>query len=75
VSIFVGSSVWFAAMDSEIGITPRAKDLEKQLEPCHDHHVLIETWLLLNSRYRPEVANRFWEQLQQSGVRKEIAEF
>jgi hypothetical protein len=23
----------------------------------------------------PEVANRFWEQLQQSGVRKEIAEF
>jgi hypothetical protein len=74
VSIFVGSSVWFAAMDSEIGITPRAKDLEKQLGPCHAH-VLIETWLLLNSRYRPEVANRFWEQLQQSGVRKEIAEF
>lgn len=75
MSIFVGSSVWFAAMDSEIGITPRAKDLEKQLGPRHDHHVLIETWLLLNSRYRPEVANRFWEQLQQSGVRKEIAEF
>jgi len=48
-------------MVSEIGITPRAKDLEKQLGPRHDQHVLIETWLLLNSRYRPEVANRFWE--------------
>ena len=59
-------------MDSEFGITPRAN--EQQLGPRHDHHVLIETWLLLNSRYRPEVANRFWEQLQQSGVRIEIVE-
>ena len=35
-------------------------------------HVLIETWLLLNSRYRREIAERFLDRLHESEVHLEI---
>jgi predicted nucleic acid-binding protein len=35
-------------------------------------HVLIETWLLLNSRHRRQVADAFWDRLQSSRVHIEI---
>jgi predicted nucleic acid-binding protein len=31
-------------------------------------HVLVETWLLLNSRFRREVAESFWSQIRAGGV-------
>lgn len=72
MSVFVDTSVWFAAVSARDHDNERAKSI---LAGTPDHvtsdHVLIETWLLLNSRFRREVADRFWEQLRRSGVRIE----
>jgi predicted nucleic acid-binding protein len=35
-------------------------------------HVLVEMWLLLNSRYRRQAAERFWENLRSASVRLEL---
>jgi predicted nucleic acid-binding protein len=73
LSVFVDSSVWFAASVARDQDNERAKSI---LRSTWDHvttdHVLIETWLLLNSRYRREVAERFWDQLQRSNVHIEL---
>jgi predicted nucleic acid-binding protein len=73
LSIFVDSSVWFAAAVARDHDNDRAKSI---LRSTWDHvttdHVLVETWLLLNSRYRREVAERFWDQIQRGGVTIEI---
>ena len=34
-------------------------------------HVLIETWLLLNSRYHRHAAENFWQSIRQAQVRVE----
>jgi predicted nucleic acid-binding protein len=69
LSVFVDSSVWFAAAVARDHNNQRAKAI---LEATQDHvttdHVLIETWLLLNSRYRREAAERFWNELRQGDV-------
>jgi predicted nucleic acid-binding protein len=73
LSIFVDTSVWFAAAVSRDHDNERAKSI---LQAVPDHvttdHILVETWLLLNSRYRREVAERFWDALRRSGVHVEI---
>jgi predicted nucleic acid-binding protein len=69
VSVFVDSSVWFAAAVARDAGSAQAKSI---LLSTWDHvttdHVLIETWLLLNSRAGRDAAERFWERIQQSGV-------
>jgi len=35
-------------------------------------HVLVETWLLLNSRHRREIAELFWDRLRGGAVRIEM---
>ena len=73
MTVFVDSSVWFAAAVIRDQDNARAKSI---LQSTWDHittdHVLVETWLLLNSRYGREVAERFWDQIQRGGVRVEI---
>jgi predicted nucleic acid-binding protein len=72
LSVFVDSSVWFAAVSARDRDNERAKAI---LAGTSDHvttdHVLVETWLLLNSRFRKEVAERFWEGLRRGGIRIE----
>ncbi|MBC8019905.1 MAG: PIN domain-containing protein [Methyloceanibacter sp.] len=69
MSIFVDSSVWFAAAAARDHDNSRAKSiLESTREHVTTDHVLIETWLLLNSRYRREVAELFWHQLRSGAV-------
>jgi uncharacterized protein len=72
LSVFVDSSVWFAAAVARDHDNARAKSI---LESTWDHvttdHVLVETWLLLNSRYRREVAEQFWDHIRRGGVRIE----
>jgi predicted nucleic acid-binding protein len=72
VSIFVDSSVWFAAAVANDRDNARAKSI---LQSTWNHvttdHVLIETWLLLNSRCGRGFAERFWERIQQSAARLE----
>lgn len=69
MSLFVESSVWFAAAVARDRDNARAKSI---LETTSDHvttdHVLVETWLLLNSRYRRDVAELFWAGIRQGGV-------
>jgi uncharacterized protein len=73
LSIFVDSTIWFAAATARDHDNARAKSI---LRSTWDHvttdHVLIETWLLLNSRYRRDIAEQFWYQIQHGGVSIEI---
>jgi uncharacterized protein len=69
VSVFVDSSVWFAAAVARDNDNARAISI---LQSTWDHvttdHVLVETWLLLNSRSGRDAAERFWERIAHSGV-------
>ena len=68
MSLFVDTSVWYAAADSADASNPRAKQILQAGERLvTSDHVLVETWTLLRHRIRREVADRFWEGLR-SGV-------
>jgi predicted nucleic acid-binding protein len=65
VSLFVDTSMWFAAVDSSDRSNSRAKKILKDGGPLvTTDHVLIETWTLLHHRINPQVAERFWERLR-----------
>jgi uncharacterized protein len=67
-SLFVDTSVWYAASDSSDAGNPRAKAVLGAGESLvTSDHVLVETWTLLRHRIRRQVADRFWEYLR-SGV-------
>jgi predicted nucleic acid-binding protein len=73
LSVFVDSSVWFAAAAARDHDNALARSiLQSTSEPVTTDHVLVETWLLLNSRYRREVAELFWERIRRGAVRIEI---
>ena len=68
MSLFVDTSIWFAAADSTDMDNARAKSIIKSGEALvTTDHVLVETWSLLHHRLRPNAAERFWEGLR-SGV-------
>jgi len=69
LSIFVDSSAWFAAMVKRDRWNVRAKAvLQSEPDAVTTDHVIVETWLLLNSRYRRDAAERFWENIRRGGV-------
>jgi uncharacterized protein len=73
VSIFIDTSVWFGAAVAKDRYNLRAKSIlrsEKTL--VTSDHVVIETWMLLNSRFRRDIAERFWHGLRQGKTRIEI---
>jgi predicted nucleic acid-binding protein len=73
VSIFVDSSVWFAAAVARDHDNAQAKAiLASTLDHVTTDHILVETWLLLKSRFRRAVAEQFWNQLRIGSVRIEI---
>lgn len=65
MSLFVDSSVWYAAVDASDISNTRAKAILTRGEPlfCTDH-VLLETWSLLRNRIHRKAAERFWEELR-----------
>lgn len=68
MSIFVDTSVWYAAVDKGDGDNARARKILSTDEPLlTSDHVLIETWALVRSRINDNAARRFWEGLR-SGV-------
>ncbi len=70
MSLFVDTSVWYAAADSGDAGNRRAKQLLGTREPLvTTDHVLVETWLLLRHRLNRKAAERFW-----SGLRSGLAE-
>jgi predicted nucleic acid-binding protein len=69
VSIFVDTSVWFAAANIRDQYNGRAKEILGDLTaPLTTDHVLVETWLLLNSRVNRHAAENFWR-----GIRTGVA--
>jgi predicted nucleic acid-binding protein len=61
VSVFVDTSVWFAAANMRDQHNTRAKQLLPELAvPILTDHVLVETWRLVNSRVHREAAENFW---------------
>jgi uncharacterized protein len=73
LSVFVDSSVWFASVVAQDRGNARAKSILKENS---DHvttdHVVVETWLLLNSRYHHQAADRFWDAIRRGGVEIEF---
>lgn len=72
MSIFVDSSVWFSATITRDLENARAiAMLAGRIDLVTTDHVLVETWLLLNSRYSRFDADRFWDGIRRGGIRVE----
>lgn len=73
MSLFVDTSVWYAAADTGDRSNERAR---KILSEAGDtllttDHVLLETWFLLRHRIHREAAERFWAGLRGGVARLE----
>lgn len=72
MKVFVDSSVWFAAANIREHRNERAKRLLAELGAMvTTDHVLVETWLLLNSRIHRHAAERFWRGVRTGNVHLE----
>jgi predicted nucleic acid-binding protein len=68
MSLFVDTSIWYAAADSSARSNARSKAILKSGEPLvTSDQVLVETWTLLHHRLDRKAAERFWEGLR-SGI-------
>ena len=68
MSLFVDTSIWYAAADSSDRSNPRAKSILKSGEALvTSDHVLVETWTLLHHKLHRTAAERFWDGLR-SGI-------
>lgn len=69
MSLFVDTSVWYAAAASADPSNYRAREiLEHETSLCTTDHVLAETWSLLQRRIHHKAAERFWEGLRSGGA-------
>jgi len=65
VSLFVDTSIWYAAADSSDRSNARAKAILKSGEPLvTSDHILVESWTLLHHRLKDNAAERFWDGLR-----------
>jgi predicted nucleic acid-binding protein len=65
MSLFVDTSIWYAAADSSDASNGRAKNILAAGEPLvTSDHVLVETWTLIRYRIGRQAAERFWEGLR-----------
>jgi uncharacterized protein len=68
MSLFVDTSMWYAAADSGDRSNSRAKSILKAGETfITSDHVLVETWSLLHHKLGRNAAERFWDGLR-SGI-------
>ena len=69
MSVFVDTSVWYAAADAADVSNARAREILSGGEPLvTTDHVLLETWTLLRARIHREAAEAFW-----GGIRSGVA--
>jgi predicted nucleic acid-binding protein len=65
VSLFVDTSIWYAAADSSDNSNSQAKAVLSSGEALvTSDHVLIETWTLIRYRIGRKAAERFWQGLR-----------
>lgn len=70
MTIFVDTSVWFAAANIRDRYNERAKELLAAIAaPLLTDHTLVETWGLLKSRVHRQAAENFW-----LGIRRGVVE-
>jgi predicted nucleic acid-binding protein len=68
MSLFVDTSIWYAAADASDRSNARSKAILKSGETLvTSDHVLIETWTLLHHELDRKAVERFWEGLR-SGI-------
>jgi predicted nucleic acid-binding protein len=68
MSLFVDTSIWWAAADSSDLSNARAKAILKSGEALiTSDHILVVPWTLLHHRLQGKAAERFWEGLR-SGI-------
>jgi predicted nucleic acid-binding protein len=68
MSLFVDTSIWYAAADSSDLSNARAKAVLNSGEQLvTTDHILVETWTLLRYRLQRNAAERFWDGMR-SGV-------
>jgi predicted nucleic acid-binding protein len=73
MSLFVDTSVWYAAADSADVSNPRAKEILSRGEALvTTDHVLVETWALLRHRVHRRAAEAFWTALRGGVARLEF---
>jgi predicted nucleic acid-binding protein len=73
MSLFVDTSIWYAAADKSDASNARAKSILSAEEPLvATDHVLIETWTLIRYRLGRVAAERFWEALRNGVASIEI---
>lgn len=73
MSVFVDSSLWYAAIVQKDRGNTAAKSILCELrDPVTTDHVLVETSLLLTSRFRRDAAEAFWQSLRDGSARVEI---
>jgi len=69
MTLFVDTSVWYAAVASADPSNSRAREiLAREESLCASDHVLAETWALLQRRIHHKAAERFWEGLRTGAV-------
>lgn len=66
MSLFVDTSVWYAAADAGDAGNERARDLLSSAgaQLTTTDHVLTETWTLLRHRIHKQAAESFWDALR-----------
>lgn len=67
MSLFVDTSIWYAAADSADRSNSRLKAILRCGEPLITSDLLVETWTLLHHRLQREAAERSWDGLR-SGI-------
>jgi len=68
MSLFVDTSIWYAAVDSSDRSNARSKAILRSGETLvTSDHVLVETWTLLHHKLDRKAAEGFWEGLR-SGI-------
>lgn len=72
--VFVDSSCWFALLFEGDSSHARSKSL---VEACSGNqittdHVVVETWLLIRSRFNHYYAETFWRSLRETRVKVEV---
>jgi predicted nucleic acid-binding protein len=74
ISLFVDTSIWYAAADTSDAANARAKAILKMGGPLvTTDHVLSETWTLIRYRINRKAAERFWEGLRNGVASIEVA--
>jgi len=69
MSLFVDTSIWYAAADASETDNARARKILSAGEALvTTDHVLVETWTLIHHRISRQAADRFWAGLRDSGV-------